>query len=133
MIGRACSTSPASAHVSAARATATAPPSRARMQPKISFTEDRKAIARPWLRLPPVNTDALCALEVQQRCHNVGGRHVHNPTHPHHNRPIRDRNRPPGLEKGVRATHDPTKGLHFGKAPPLPRGARTHLLFRMGI
>src|SRR2546430_752826 len=59
----------------------------------------------------------------------IGGRHVHNSTHPHHNRPVRDRKRAAGLEEGVRAAHDPAEGLHFGKASPLPGGARAHLLF----
>ena len=28
-----------------------------------------------------------------------------------------------GLEEGMRTAHDPAKGLHFGKTPPLPRHA----------
>src|SRR5262249_7969355 len=57
-----------------------------------------------------------------------GGRHVHHPPHPHQDRSVRDRKRRAGLEDGMRSAHDPAKGLHFGKALALPRGARIHLV-----
>jgi hypothetical protein len=81
--------------------------------------------------LAPPSANQKLSLE---RCHDVlGGRHVNNPTHSHYNRPIRDRNGTSGLEERVRAAHDPAEGLHFGKAAPLPRGARIDLILGMGI
>jgi heme-degrading monooxygenase HmoA len=55
----------------------------------------------------------------------IGGCHVHNTTHPHHNRPVRDRNRPECLEEGVRAIDDSAKGLISEK---LLRCRETHEL-----
>src|SRR5262249_13641963 len=46
---------------------------------------------------------------------------------------VRDRKRRAGLEDGMRSAHDPAKGLHFGKALALPRGARIHLVLGMGF
>src|SRR5262249_28079425 len=62
-----------------------------------------------------------------------GGRHVHHPPHPHQDRSVRARKRRAGLEDGMRSAHDPAKGLHFGKALALPRGARIHLVLGMGF
>src|SRR6266480_464081 len=44
---------------------------------------------------------------------------VDHPPHPHQDRSVRGRECRAGLESGMRAAHDPAKGVHFGKAAPL--------------
>src|SRR6266446_7516356 len=58
---------------------------------------------------------------------------VDHPPHPHQDRPVRERKCRTDLESGMRAAHDPAKGVHFGKAASLQGCARIYLLFGMGF